>query len=211
MNAGYVETVRLLLAVAPAIFESSRLAMKGGTAINLFVQPMPRLSVDIDCAFVDHTLARDDALLAISDALDRARTRLLKAGLQVQKRGVQDEELKMIVTKGKVVVKIEVNVVFRGTLFPVKKRDLVADAQDQFTTNVTVPVLEPAELYGGKLVAAMDRQHPRDLFDVHRMLAHPGLTEQTVASFVAYLAGHNRPVHESVISTCQTVRSALPV
>lgn len=196
MNAAYVETVRLLLAAAPAVFESGRFAMKGGTAINLFVQPMPRLSVDIDCTFIDHTLGRDDALLAISDDLERARLRLLDAGFQVQKRGVQDGDWKMIVTNRKVVVKIEVNVVFRGTLLPVSTRDLVSHAQDLFTTNITVPVLEPDELYGGKLVAAMDRQHPRDLFDVHRMLEGFGLTEMSVASFVAYLAGHNRPVHE---------------
>jgi hypothetical protein len=65
MNAEYARTVQLLLAVAPAIFSSPVFAMKGGTAINLFVQDMPRLSVDIDVVFVPHESPRDEALLAI--------------------------------------------------------------------------------------------------------------------------------------------------
>jgi hypothetical protein len=57
-------------------------------------------------------------------------------------------------------------------------------------------VLQTAELYGSKLVAALDRQHPRDLFDVKLMYEKFGLTEDFVGCFVAYLAGHNRPIHE---------------
>jgi len=54
MNQNYIDTVRPLLAIAPAVFASGRFAMKSGTALNLFVQEMPRLSVDIDLVFVDH-------------------------------------------------------------------------------------------------------------------------------------------------------------
>lgn len=54
MTPAYVDTVRLLLAIAPTVFASGRFAMKGGTALNLFVQDMPRLSVDIDLIHVDH-------------------------------------------------------------------------------------------------------------------------------------------------------------
>jgi len=45
MNPSYVSTVQLLLNIAPAIFETPLFAMKGGTALNLFVQDLPRLSV----------------------------------------------------------------------------------------------------------------------------------------------------------------------
>ena len=62
MNQQYVDTVRLLLAVAPVVFRSPRFALKGGTALNLFVHDMPRLSVDIDVVFIDHTLNREDVL-----------------------------------------------------------------------------------------------------------------------------------------------------
>lgn len=51
MNQQYVDTVCLLLAIAPAVFLSPRFALKGGTALNLFAHDMPRLSVDIDVAF----------------------------------------------------------------------------------------------------------------------------------------------------------------
>src|SRR5258708_33492346 len=91
-------------------------------------------------------------------------------------------------------VKVEVNFVFRGTVLPVERLDFVQSAQETFTANVRLPILQVAELYGSKLVAAMDRQHPRDLFDVHVMLARYGLPPDFVDCFVAYLAGHNRPV-----------------
>jgi hypothetical protein len=89
-----------------------------------------------------------------------------------------------------------VNFVFRGTALPVEMRSLVASAQDLFTTDLAVPVLATAELYGSKLVAAMDRQHPRDIFDVMHMLDHFGWLPSFIDCFVVYLAGHNRPVHE---------------
>jgi Nucleotidyl transferase AbiEii toxin, Type IV TA system len=86
--------------------------------------------------------------------------------------------------------------VFRGTLLPVETRSLTKTASDLFTTALAVPTLAVAELYGSKLVAAMDRQHPRDLFDVHGMFQRFGLTPEIVECFVGYIAGHNRPVHE---------------
>lgn len=73
MNADYVRTVQLLLAVAPAVFDTPAFAMKGGTALNLFLQDMPRLSVDIDVVFVPHDLPREEALRAIGDELAAAQ------------------------------------------------------------------------------------------------------------------------------------------
>lgn len=61
------------------------------------------------------------------------------------------------------------------------------------------------DVYGGKLVAAMDRQHPRDLFDVMQLLAHEGLTPGTRRAFVVYLASHNRPVHEVPFPTLRNI------
>ncbi|CAN5790014.1 hypothetical protein BH09PSE5_BH09PSE5_38650 [soil metagenome] len=76
MKKNYVDTVRLLLAIAPAVFASGRFAMKGGTALNLFVQEMPRLSVDIDLVFVDHHVERQEALETIAVALSDVRNAL---------------------------------------------------------------------------------------------------------------------------------------
>lgn len=80
MNDAYVRTVQLLLDVAPAVFETTVFAMKGGTALNLFVQDMPRLSVDIDVVFVPYDLPREDALQAISAELAAAQGRVSALG-----------------------------------------------------------------------------------------------------------------------------------
>src|SRR5690606_16315497 len=69
-----------------------------------------------------------------------------------------------------------------------------------FATEFSLPILAPDELYGGKLVAALDRQHPRDLFDVHVMFESGGLGDGAIECFVTYLAGHNRPIHEVLSS-----------
>ena len=81
MEKGYVNLVRLLIEAAPAVFEGSHFAMKGGTAINLFVADMPRLSVDIDLVFADHRVGRNEALQSIADALASMRSALARQGI----------------------------------------------------------------------------------------------------------------------------------
>lgn len=197
MNQQYVDTVRLLLTVAPEVFRSPRFALKGGTALNLFAHDMPRLSVDIDVVFTDHTLNREDALRAISADLRAAKAAISALGfhahLPTAKGG---EDVKLLVEGNGQQIKVEVNFVLRGTVLPFLQRPLVPKAQELFTTDITLPVLDLPELYGGKLVAAMDRQHPRDMFDVLQMLERSSWHSSIVDCFVAYLAGHNRPVHE---------------
>lgn len=201
MKQDYIETVRLLIDIAPDIFESPRFAMKGGTALNLFLQDMPRLSVDIDVVFVDHTLSRDDALQAIASDLHNACVRLEQRGYDVAiPKRLGGEDVTLFVRSDMAEVKVEVNPIFRGALLPIEKVSLVPAAQALFTANITVPMLSRAEVYGGKLVAAIDRQHPRDIFDVLKMYETFGLEADFVDCFVAYLAGHNRPVHEVLFS-----------
>lgn len=197
MNQTYIDTVRLLLAIAPAVFASGRFAMKGGTALNLFVQQMPRLSVDIDLVLVDHHPDRQAALQVIGQELTAVQVALAGQGYRAHLPANADgDDVKLVVSNEFAEVKVEVNFVFRGTALPVETRSLVATAQELFTTDLTVPVLATAEIYGSKLVAAMDRQHPRDIFDVMHMLDHFGWQASFVNCFVVYLAGHNRPVHE---------------
>ncbi len=187
----------MLLAVAPAVFRSPRFALKGGTALNLFVQDMPRLSIDIDVAFTDHTLDREAALRAIAADLKRVKAEISRMGHRAQlPTSKSGDEVKLLIEGNGVQVKVEVNFVFRGMVLPVAQRSLIPTAQELFTTDITLPVLDTAELYGGKLVAAMDRQHPRDVFDVLKMTEQFGWQRSIVDCFVAYLAGHNRPVHE---------------
>ena len=201
MTNDYINTVRLLLAIAPIIFKQPNFAIKGGTALNLFVQDMPRLSVDIDVVFTDYRLPRERALECIAESLRSAAIELTGLGYSAHLPKTKDgHELKMMVRNDRAQVKVEVNCVFRGTLHEVVLSPLVAPAQEMFTTDAMLPVLQMPELYGSKLVAAMDRQHPRDLFDVRLMLDKFGLTDDIANCFVGYLAGHNRPVHEVLFS-----------
>lgn len=201
MDKSYIDSVRLLLESIPIVFEVPEFAMKGGTAINLFIQNMPRLSVDIDLVYTDHTQSRQAALKAISGGLGRIRAKLSQLGLVGQVSATNDRDAtKLFIKRGGVQVKLEVNHIFRGTVLPVENRPLNTEASRIFTADVSALVLASAELYGSKLVAAMDRQHPRDIFDVLGLYSDNGLTPEIIECFVCYLAGHNRPVHEVLFS-----------
>lgn len=197
MDPAYIATVRLLLEIAPDVFASNIFALKGGTAINLFVRDLPRLSVDLDLVFIDRHAKRDEALPIIGAELDRIAAAWQARGLEVQRpQQNKDDEARLLVSASGVQVKVEANHVFRGTVFPVTPRAVSHATAQTFTTSLTVPMLAEPELYGSKLVAALDRQHPRDWFDVMQLLDANGLSPETVDAFCVYLAGHNRPMHE---------------
>jgi hypothetical protein len=193
-----MRTVRLLLDIAPAVFVNPVLALKGGTALNLFLQDMPRLSVDIDAVFTRHDVPRELAIQTIGEELMAIRERVVRMGYGVvTPKTAEGHEAKLFIRADDAEVKVEVNYVFRGTVLPVEPRRLVPAAQERFAASIDLPVLTPKELYGSKLVAAFDRQHPRDIFDVKLMLETGHQWDKdTLDCFVVYLAGHNRPVHE---------------
>ncbi len=197
MNQVYLDTARLLTQAAPLVFADGIFALKGGTAINLFVRDMPRLSVDLDLVFVDYALGRDEALAAINQAIRSADERLKKRGFQTHVAAVADAgETKIFIRRDKLEVKVEVNFVLRGTLHPVRAASLTPKAKETLLADMELPLVSLEDLYGGKLVAALDRQHPRDLFDVMQLFLHEGITPEIRRSFVVYLASHNRPIHE---------------
>lgn len=206
VNQVYVDTARLLVRAAPLMFAEGIFALKGGTAINLFVREMPRLSVDLDLVFVDHRLEREAALAKINEAIRRAAERLNKRGFQTHAASVADAgETKLFVRRDKLQVRVEVNVVLRGTVHPARPASLTARAQEVLQADLELPVASLEDLYGGKLVAALDRQHPRDLFDVMQLFAHEGITPGIRRSFVAYLACHHRPIHEVLAPTLRDI------
>ena len=209
IDQAYIDTVRLLLRVVPDIFKNEIFAMKGGTAINLFVQDMPRLSVDIDVVYVPHDPSRDEALRAIADEINSIQKRLEKLGLSVRLTKLNSEsETKLFIEDDRSQVKVEVNVVFRGTIFPIVIRSLAAKTAQMFSTAVEAPILAEAELYGSKIVAALDRQHPRDLFDVLKLYEQGDLTSDIMEAVVIYLAGHNRPTHEVLFGTDKDISTS---
>ena len=209
IDQAYIDTVRLLLRVVPDIFKNEIFAMKGGTAINLFVQDMPRLSVDIDVVYVHRDTSREEALRAISDEISSIQIRLEKLGLSVRlNKFTSESETKLFIEDDRSQVKVEVNVVFRGTIFPVVTRSLSAKTAQMFSMTVDAPILDEAELYGSKIVAALDRQHPRDLFDVLKLYENGNLTQNIVEAVVIYLAGHNRPTHEVIFGNDKDISTS---
>jgi predicted nucleotidyltransferase component of viral defense system len=207
MNQVYLDSARLLTRVAPLVLVDNTFALKGGTAINLFVRDMPRLSVDLDLVFPDHTLPREQALKRISEAIPQSAARLQKQGFQTHAPAAADSgETKLLVRRGNIEVKIEVNFVMRGTVLPVRRASLTQTAREMLQADLEIPVVSLEDVYGGKLVAAMDRQHPRDLFDVLQLFAHEGITVGIRRAFVVYLASHNRPVHEVLFPSLRDIR-----
>lgn len=197
MDKAYADTARLLLRVAPEVFASEIFAMKGGTAINLLVRNMPRLSVDIDVVYRSWQTERPQALAEIAHELNAISERLEKIGLHCRKVSNKDlGDTKLLVEDESSQIKVEVNAVFRGSVLPVEFRDLSPKTAQMFSTELRLPVLAVDELYGSKLLAALDRQHPRDLFDVWQLYESGGLSDGIVECLVTYMAGHNRPIHE---------------
>jgi len=210
MDSRFIETVRLLIDVAPFVFTEGCFALKGGTAINLFLHDLPRLSVDIDLVYtnLEHE-GRESALEAIETAL-RDVSILLERKLGVTVRPTtsgSEHESKLFISRGPVLLKVEVNHVFRGAVYPLVTGTLSPQAQARFSRALSVPMLDPDEIYASKLVAALDRQHPRDLFDVMMMLEEGGITPRMRRAFTVYLAGHNRPMHELLSPRPKDIRA----
>jgi hypothetical protein len=198
IEARYHEQVRLLVALLPFLNDEPCFALKGGTAINLFVQPFPRLSVDIDLAYLPLE-PRDKALHRCRQALQRLAQAIgtqlpgVKADLQDNRR----DELRILVRRGRSQVKVEVSPVLRGTVHPPQQLDVVEAVEDEYGF-ASVQVASLPDLYGGKLCAALDRQHPRDLFDVKLLLDQGGLNRSVFEGFLVYLLGHPRPINEVI-------------
>lgn len=192
MNNIYKEKVQLLLRILPLVMDEECFAIHGGTAINLFVNNLLRLSVDIDLTYIpleDRTTSISHihaALLRIADRVKKQLKvnvipRLDICKLTCEWRGCQ--------------VKIEVNQTKRGVIggeplvLPLCRK-----AQDIFEMEIEARIVPLTLLYGGKIAAALSRQHPRDLFDIKHMTMP---IEQARLGFIFCLLGSDRPIHES--------------
>lgn len=199
-NTPYKRQVSLLMRVLPIVAQEPCFALKGGTAINLFIRDMPRLSVDIDLAYLP-VKPRDESLQEIDVALKNIAAKIEKSipDTKVRLSLLQGTErvVKLIVSTRDAQIKIEVTPVLRGTVFPSKTRAVSEKVQSEFGF-AEIAVVSFEDLYGGKLVAALDRQHPRDLYDVRLLLANEGLTRDLFRAFLVYLISHDRPMSEII-------------
>lgn len=192
MIQAYRNQVALLVETLPLIAREPYFALKGGTAINLFYSDMPRLSVDIDLAYVRFD-DRATAVSSIDAALSRIAESLASLGFTATVQG--RAEKKIIVSNRGASIKIEPNYTLRGWVFEPSVQSIVPKAEADFGY-AEIAVVSKPELYGGKMCAALDRQHPRDLFDIARLFDSDTPVERLMDGFIAMLLCHNRPIHE---------------
>ncbi len=156
----FFKQAELLLRILPLIYKEDVFALKGGTAINFFVTDLPRLSVDIDLAYLpvnDRDFAMNEIrriLLLISEGIKRRIS-----GTEVITRKIHGTEVVrgLIVDYAGVTVKIEPNLVLRGSVYPPEIKMLSKKAQDLFELSLQSRTLSKYDLYAGKICAALDR------------------------------------------------------
>ncbi len=206
----YRRQVDLLLQVIPYVAKEKDFALKGGTAINLFVRDMPRLSVDVDLTYLPVD-TRGLALENIQAGLNRIKTDLEKniKNLKVSTVSLNGgTDVKLNCQGQNAQIKIEVNTVTRGNVFPTRLMQVTDLVQDEFGKFAAITVVSMAELYGGKICAAVDRQHPRDLFDVKLLLDNEGFTNEIWQGFIVGLISHYKPINELIAPVLKDQRLA---
>lgn len=205
IDANYRAQVRLLMQILPRVAAEECFALKGGTAINLFVRNLPRLSVDIDLMYLPMH-ARPEALAGIDAAMKRIEAAIREGlpGVHTAQTLAEGAVLRLTVTAGGTQVKIEVSPVLRGVVNEPSMMAVSEAVEDEFGFAET-SVVSFEDLYAGKLVAALDRQHPRDLFDVRDLLQNEGLTDDLREAFLVYLISHNRPMGEVLSGRCKDI------
>lgn len=202
----YRRQVALLIRVLPMVAEQECFALKGGTAINLFIRDMPRLSVDIDLTYLP-IKPRTESLGEIDAAMKRIAQRIRAGigGAQVVEHQHDGAVTWLLARAGGVQIKIEVTPVLRGCVFDPELRSVSESVEDEFGF-AEIQVVSWSDLYAGKIVAALDRQHPRDLFDVRDLLANEGVDANLRTAFIVYMLSHNRPMGEVLAPVRKDIR-----
>lgn len=206
-NQKYKNQVKLLLSVIPSVAKEECFALHGGTAINLFVRNMPRLSVDIDLTYLPIE-DRSTTLKNIGEALERIKARI-EGTLPRTQVLYKPDVGKLLVRADGEEIKLEVNLVGRGTIASPKRMMLCEDAQKMYDVSAVIPVIPIGQLYGGKICAALDRQHPRDLFDVKLLMENEGFSDDVREGFLLCLLCSDRPINEVLVPNFQDQRQTM--
>jgi predicted nucleotidyltransferase component of viral defense system len=194
-SESYRKQVALLMRVIPIVAGESCFALKGGTAINLFIRDMPRLSVDIDLTYLP-VQPYKESLAAIDAAMGRIAAQVkAKIARSTVAEGQKGSRTHLLVRADGATVKIDVTPVLRGTIQNPETKSVTEKVEQEFGF-AEIPVLSFADLYAGKIVAALDRQHPRDFFDTRELYENEGVDDALRRAFIVYLESHARPVHE---------------
>jgi hypothetical protein len=130
----YRRKVALLIRTIPLVAEEPCFALKGGTAINLFIRDMPRLSVDIDLTYLP--LEERATSLTRIDAAMRRLAQLIRGGIRgarvMEAANAEKIVTKLFVEEDGVRIKIEVTPVLRGCVYDPQKRSVSPAVEDQF-------------------------------------------------------------------------------
>ncbi len=201
----FARKVELLLKFMPYVMNEGVFAVHGGTAINLFVKDMPRYSVDIDLTYMPLS-EREESLKNINAHLQSIIQHAVPQlpGLHVVH---SLDSCKLLCEYHGFQVKVEVNQTKRGIIGgEAKILPLCEKAQEEFGLYCEATIVPQTLLYGGKIAAALSRQHPRDLFDVKYMgLPLAGVRE----GLIFCLLGSDRPIHESLAPQLINQRKAM--
>ncbi len=188
----YYRQMGLVVRLLPAVMTEKCFALKGGTAINLFYRDLPRYSVDIDLTYMPAgSYAR--ACKEIDAALRRIGARLGAGspsfGVALGNSNSSGMIDTLRVDAGEAEIKIETNAVLRRAVHPARELEVSPIVKSEFGF-ASAYVLSQEDVYAGKLVAALDRQHPRDLFDVKLLFDTDGMSDALLRTFLVYLVGH---------------------
>lgn len=194
MKDRYRKQVALLIRIMPSVYKIKEFAVHGGTAINLFHRNLLRYSVDIDVTYIPIE-NRQQSLASINQKLLEVKKNIEKTipGIVVKHK---PDVWKLLCTLGDATVKIEVNATKRGIIGDVVELPLCEKARNEFSMGCKARTVSFSQLYGGKITAALSRQHPRDLFDCKYMELQS--FDDVKNGFMLCLLGSDKPIIESL-------------
>ena len=194
MSDIYKRQVSLLIRIMPSVYRIKDFAVHGGTAINLFYKNMPRYSVDIDLTYIP-IQDREESLRTIEEHLKTLKVNIEKSIPNIKVIPKYDV-WKLQCTLNGATVKIEVNTIKRGIIGETEDKMLCEKAQIEFSMACKARTVSYSQLYGGKITAALSRQHPRDLFDCKYM--EISSFDDVKNGFILCLLGSDKPIVESL-------------
>ena len=201
-SSKYFDQVQLLMDVLPTVRKESSLALKGGTAINLFYRDMPRLSVDIDLLWLP-VADRSSSLKEIDDALNRITFLIRDRNPKITAKRLHNRRIglpQIFIERDQVQIKIEASTVARGAVMPACAL-MTSDSVTKLFGLLKMNVVSFEDVYAGKIAAALDRKHPRDLFDIMVLYENEGISDELFRVFMVYAASSHRPMHELLAPT----------
>lgn len=159
---------------------SKSIALKGGTAINLAIFDLPRLSIDIDLDYCK-SIEREEMLADREVIRDRIGKYMTANGYALSQKSKSYHALDSFVYEYmnsggiKDNLKIEINYMLRCHVLPVARREVKLPWNQD---SLTVLSVAPLEIFASKTVALLTRTAPRDLYDIHNMVRY-GLFDES--------------------------------